>query len=101
MPPTRGRCDDLCFLDYDEAAAYMVQHLTDRYGRVTQVLERLFAAGHMPMRRRQMSVLEVGAGLAPGLYATRDFYADLALWAKATGQQIEFALRPQWNRFGR
>lgn len=88
--PTRDRCDDLCFLGNDEVAAYMVQHLTDRYGRVTQVLEHLFAAGHMPMRRRQMSVLEVGAGPAPGLYATRDFYADLALWAEATGQQIEF-----------
>jgi ribosomal protein RSM22 (predicted rRNA methylase) len=90
LPPTRTCCDDLCFQDYDEAAAYTVQHLTDRYGRVTQVLERLFAAGHLPLRLRQMSVLEVGAGLAPGLYAARDFYADLALWAETTGQQTEF-----------
>jgi hypothetical protein len=88
--PTRNCCDDLWFRDYDEAAAYMVQHLADRYGRVTQVLERLFAVGHLPLRRRQMSVLEVGAGPAPGLYATRDFYADLALWAEAAGQQTEF-----------
>jgi hypothetical protein len=36
LPPTRTCCDDLCFQDYDEAAAYTVQHLTDRYGRVTQ-----------------------------------------------------------------
>jgi SAM-dependent methyltransferase len=90
LPPTRTCCNDLCFRDYDEAAAYMVQHLTDRYGRVTQVLGSLFAAGHLPLRRRRMSVLEVGAGPAPGLYATRDFYADLALWAEATGQQTEF-----------
>jgi hypothetical protein len=90
LPPTRKFCDDLCFQDYDEAAAYTVQHLTDRYGRVTQVLERLFAAGHLPLRLRQMSVLEVGAGPAPGLYAARDFYADLALWAETTGQQTEF-----------
>ncbi|MFF4361881.1 hypothetical protein [Streptomyces sp. NPDC001604] len=91
LPPTRMCCDDLVFQDHDEAAAYTVQHLTDRYGRVTQVLERLFAAGHLPLRRRKMSVLEVGAGPGPGLYATRDFYADLALWAETTGQQIEFA----------
>ena len=91
LPPTRTSCDDLFFQDYDEAAAYTVQHLTDRYGRVTQVLERLFAVGHLPLRRRQMSVLEVGAGPAPGLYATRDFYADLTLWAETEGQQIEFA----------
>lgn len=90
LPPTRTCCDDLWFQDYDEAAAYTVQHLTDRYGRVTQVLERLFAAGHLPLRLRQMSVLEVGAGPAPGLYAARDFYADLALWAETTGQQTEF-----------
>jgi hypothetical protein len=91
LPPTRDhRLNDLWFQDYDEAAAYTVQHLTDRYGRVTQVLERLFAAGHLPLRLRQMSVLEVGAGPAPGLYAARDFYADLALWAETTGQQTEF-----------
>ena len=90
LPPTRDRLDDLWFQDYDEAAAYTVQHLTDRYGRVTQVLERLFGAGHLPLRLRQMSVLEVGAGQALGLYAARDFYADLALWAEATGQQTEF-----------
>jgi len=90
LPPTRACCDDLDFKDYNEAAAYMVQHLTDRYGRVTQVLERLFAAGHLPLRLRQMLVLEVGAGPAPGLYAARDFYADLALWAETTGQQTEF-----------
>jgi SAM-dependent methyltransferase len=88
--PTRNCCDDLWFLDNDEAAAYTVQHLTDRYGRVTQVLERLFDAGHLPLRLRKLSVLEVGAGPAPGLYATRDFYADLAQWAEATGQQTEF-----------
>lgn len=90
LPPTRTCCDDLYFQDYDEAVAYMVQHLTDRYGRVTQVLERLFTAGHLPLRLRQMSVLEVGAGPAPGLYAARDFYADLALWAETARQQIQF-----------
>ncbi|MEV7643619.1 hypothetical protein AB0O32_27175 [Streptomyces rubiginosohelvolus] len=90
LPPTRNCCDDLYFQDYDEAAAYMVQHLTDRYGRVTQVLERLFAAGHLPLRLRQMSVLEVGAGPAPSLYAARDFYADLAVWAKSSGHKVSF-----------
>ncbi|MWA08634.1 hypothetical protein [Streptomyces sp. BA2] len=90
LPPTRNCCDELYFQDSDEAAAYTVQHLTDRYGRVTQVLERLFAAGHLPLRRRQMSVLEVGAGPAPGLYAARDFYADLALWAETSGHEVPF-----------
>ncbi|MFJ1978764.1 hypothetical protein [Streptomyces albogriseolus] len=88
--PTRNCCDDLHFQAPEEAAAYTVQHLTDRYGRVTQVLERLFAAGHLPLRLRQMSVLEIGAGPAPGLYAARDFYADLSLWVDASEQQVSF-----------
>ena len=35
LPPTRSRCNDLYFQDRNEAAADTVQHLTDRYGRVT------------------------------------------------------------------
>lgn len=89
LQPTRACCDDLLFQDYDEAAAYMVQHLADRYGRVTQVLELLFTKGHLPIRRRQLSVLEIGAGPAPGLYAARDFYADLNLWVETTKQEVD------------
>jgi len=88
--PTRKCCDDLQFRDDDEAAAYAIQHLTDRYGRVTQVLERLFVTGHLPLRRRRLSVLEVGSGPAPGLYAVRDFYADLAMWRTFVQRQPAF-----------
>ncbi|MGW1768593.1 hypothetical protein ACWCQL_31700 [Streptomyces sp. NPDC002073] len=88
--PTRTRCNELYFEDCDEVAAYTVQHLTDRYGRVTQVLEYLFAEGHIPLRKRRMSVLEVGAGPAPGLFAARDFYADMALWAESVHPQVPF-----------
>lgn len=85
------RCDELEFRDPAEVTAYMILHLADRYGRVTQILERLFAAGHLPIRRRRLSVLEVGAGPAPALYAVHDFYDDLALWARTTEQQVELA----------
>ncbi|WP_217182232.1 hypothetical protein [Streptomyces sp. AC495_CC817] len=85
------RCDDLEFRDPAEVTAYMILHLADRYGRVTQILERLFTAGHLPLRRRRLSVLEIGAGPAPALYAVHDFYDDLALWAQTTRQQVEFA----------
>lgn len=90
LPDVLGRCDELAFSDGDEVAAYMLLHLADRYGRVTQVLERLFTARHLPIRRRSLSVLEVGSGPAPGLYAVHDFYDDLVLWAQTTGQQVEF-----------
>ncbi|MFJ5836618.1 hypothetical protein ACIQGO_07570 [Streptomyces shenzhenensis] len=91
MTQVLDRCDDLEFRDPAEVTAYMILHLADRYGRVTQILERLFSAGHLPIRRRQLSVLEIGAGPAPALYAVHDFYDDLALWAQATKQQVEFA----------
>jgi hypothetical protein len=90
LPRTRGNCNELYFKDPNETTAYTVQHLTDRYGRVTEILERLFTAGHLPLRLQQLSVLEIGSGPAPGLYATRDFYADLTLWAETTRQQPEF-----------
>ncbi|MEU2619075.1 hypothetical protein ABZ642_13085 [Streptomyces sp. NPDC007157] len=85
------RCDDLEFRDPAEVIAYMILHLADRYGRVTQILEQLFTAGHLPIRRRRLSVLEVGAGPAPALYAVHDFYDDLTLWADTTQQKVEFA----------
>ncbi|MGW4881278.1 hypothetical protein ACWEPI_32525 [Streptomyces sp. NPDC004262] len=84
-------CDDLDFQDPAEVTAYMILHLADRYGRVTQILERLFAAGHLPIRRRRLSVLEIGAGPAPALYAVHDFYDDLKLWAHSTRQKVQFA----------
>ncbi|WP_189834279.1 hypothetical protein [Streptomyces zaomyceticus] len=72
-------------------AAYTLQHLADRYGRVTQVLEALFAAGNLPIRQRGLTVLEVGAGPAPALYAIRDFYADLISWAAAATPDVRIA----------
>ncbi len=77
LRPTRVACDALAFRTIDEALAYLVQHLADRYGRVTQVLERLLAVGHLPIRKTRLTVLDIGAGPAPALYAIHDFYDDL------------------------
>lgn len=73
-------CDSLAFDRRAEAIAYAALHLLDRYGRVTQVLEYLFRIGRLPLRHRGTRALEVGAGPAPALYATRDFYATLLSW---------------------
>ncbi|MGW7353863.1 hypothetical protein [Streptomyces sp. NPDC054784] len=91
LEPTRSRCDELAFDDPDEVAAYTLQHLADRYGRVTRVLEEVFAAGHLPLRRRGLTVLEVGAGPAPALHAVRDLYADLARWAAEADPAVTIA----------
>jgi ribosomal protein RSM22 (predicted rRNA methylase) len=73
-------CDHLTFDDTVEALAYSGLHLLDRYGRVNQVLEYLISRGYLPLRIKGARVLEVGAGPAPALYATRDFYEALTCW---------------------
>jgi hypothetical protein len=82
---TQGRCNELAFGSPEETLAYTIWHLTDRYGRVLQVLDGLFAAGHLPLRRTRMSVLEIGAGPLPAVYATIDFFSDLAAWIPTLG----------------
>lgn len=74
------RCDDLTFDTDVEVRAYAALHLVDRYGRVLQVLEYLFAVGRLPLRQEGVAALEVGAGPAPALYAIHDFYDDLVRW---------------------
>lgn len=76
-PDILANCDRLAFDSDAETVAYLIWHLSDRYGRVLQVLDRLFIAGHLPLRRNRLSIMEVGAGPAPALFAVRDFYDDL------------------------
>ena len=64
FPAVLRSCDTLTFERPTQTLAYMLWHLTDRYGRVTQVLDRLFAHGHLPLRKRGLSVRE-DADIAP------------------------------------
>jgi hypothetical protein len=86
LEPTLSRCDELDFNSTAQALAYTIWHLTDRYGRVTAALDALFRQGHFPLRQTRMSILEVGAGPAPAIYAVIDYYSDLAKWCHATDQ---------------
>jgi hypothetical protein len=88
LPTVLTDCDRLAFADADEAIAYLVLHLADRYGRATQALELLLAQGWLPIRRKRMAVLDVGGGPAPALYAAIDFYDDLATWAASLTEDI-------------
>jgi hypothetical protein len=91
LPDALAACDTLDFREVDEALAYLVLHLTDRYGRVTEVLEQLLRQGHLPVRRTRTKVLDVGAGPAPGVYATVDLYDDFADWIASTEQKVTLA----------
>lgn len=90
-PDVLENCDRLTFDSDAEAVAYLIWHLSDRYARVLQVLDRLLAAGHLPLRRGRLSVLEVGAGPAPVLFAVRDFYDDLRAFVTFSGLGVEVA----------
>lgn len=83
-----ANCDALSFNDRAEAVAYAGLHLLDRYERVMQVLAHLMTVGRLPIRRVGLKVLEVGAGPAPALYATRDFYALLREWPGRTDIEV-------------
>jgi ribosomal protein RSM22 (predicted rRNA methylase) len=86
LPSTLGRCNELAFATEAQTLAYTIWHLADRYGRLLQVLDALFVAGHLPLRRKRMSVLEVGAGPSPAIYAVTDFYIDLRAWLASQGE---------------
>ena len=79
----------------------MIWHLADRYGRVTQVLDQLFIRGHLPVRIGGVTILEVGAGPAPALYAVRDYYDDVREWVAATKQNIHVARATTLNSIDR
>jgi hypothetical protein len=91
LPDALAACDTLNFTEIGEALAYLVLHLTDRYGRVTEVLERLLQQGYLPVRRTRTAVLDVGAGPAPGVYATVDLYDDFADWIASTERKVALA----------
>lgn len=80
LPEVLRDCDNLTFNTEAEVRAYAALHLVDRYGRVLQVLEYLFAIGRLPLRHAGVAALEVGAGPAPALYAIHDFCDDLVRW---------------------
>jgi hypothetical protein len=86
LPSTMGQCNELDFATEAETLAYTIWHLVDRYGRVLQVLDGLFAAGYLPLRKKRMSVLEVGSGPSPASYAVTDFYLDLRTWSASQGE---------------
>jgi hypothetical protein len=83
---TQSRCDTLPFETGEQCLAYICWHLGDRYGRTQQALDALFSGGHLPLRHRGVTVLEVGAGPAPAVYAIGDYYRHLAKWCRETNQ---------------
>ncbi len=94
LPDALRRCDDLEFASLKEALAYFILHFSDRYGRADQVLENVLRSGYLPLRKKRLMMLDVGAGPAPSSYAVLDFYEDLAHWSteNETGYEVARAV---------
>jgi hypothetical protein len=67
------------------AAAYAWLHLLDRYARTWRALERLVAAGCLPLTKHGVRALDVGTGPGPSAFAVHDFYAAMTEFAAQTG----------------
>jgi SAM-dependent methyltransferase len=86
LPRALSQCDLMDFDTWDEGISYLCWHMIDRYHRIQHVLDLLVARGHLPIRRRPVSLLEVGSGPAPATFAVADYYAALDLWCQQTQQ---------------
>lgn len=87
LPATLGKCDELTFESFAETVAYSLWHLVDRYARLVQVFDELLVTGDLPLRQTRFTALEIGAGPMPALHAIRDFYADVAVWARSLDRE--------------
>jgi hypothetical protein len=83
LPAVLERCDEDIY-DYPLVApAYAYMHLLERYRRFWQVLVELTTACALPMGDGGISVLDVGTGPAPALYAVADFYDAVVRYSEA------------------
>lgn len=79
FPHVLSKCDSLNFDTAEQALAYLILHLPDRYTRIFQVLEQLLVNGTLPLGKSDnFAGIDIGAGPGPGIFAIRNFYAGLA-----------------------
>lgn len=79
FPNVLSKCDSIDFDTMEQALAYLILHLPDRYTRDFQVLEWLLVNGALPLGKNDnFAAIDIGAGPGPGIFAIRSFYAALS-----------------------
>lgn len=68
-------CDEITFDERGAAEAYVILHFLDRYHRFQVTLDELSRQGLMP-RKLESSILDIGTGPGPSMFAVSDFYSD-------------------------
>src|SRR5712692_1381039 len=85
-PAVLVRCNEQATYEMRGAAlAYAWLHLLDRYTRTWSALERLVAAGCLPLAKHGIRSLDVGTGPGSSAFAVHDFYSAMTEFAAQTG----------------
>ena len=79
MHNTLGKCNDISFDNYGVALSYIIWHFLDRYHRFQLIYKELLNNGLL-CRKRNVDVLDVGAGPAQALFALNDYYNSLKIF---------------------
>ena len=83
-PLVLGQCNEpRTFEDWFNVLAYAHVYSLYRYRRFYAVLTELYKIGDLPMKRRPIRVLDIWTGPASCLYALKDFYRQVSLYADA------------------
>jgi hypothetical protein len=88
-----NRCDELTYDEPGTAEAYALLHLLDRYHRFQLISKTLIESGILPIRRRDINILDVGSGPGPAMYALSDTYTMLSQFGSEQGVPVLKNLR--------
>jgi hypothetical protein len=69
-----NRCDTITYDEPGAANAYVLLHFLDRYHRFQLTFDLLARHKLMPLRHRDLHMLDVGTGPGPSMFALSDFY---------------------------
>jgi hypothetical protein len=78
-------CDSITYEEQGTAEAYALLHFLDRYHRFQLIFQKLSSLNLIPLRTKDVQILDVGTGPGPSMYAASDFFVD-ALGKTSTNQ---------------
>lgn len=71
-----SNCDSITYEEPGAAEAYALLHFLNRYHRFQIIFQRLHSLKLMPLKSRDINILDVGTGPGPSMFAASDFYVN-------------------------
>lgn len=69
-------CDTITYNEPGTGNAYALLHFLDRYHRFQLTFDLLARHRLMPLKQREIDVLDIGTGPGPSMFALSDFYCE-------------------------